>query len=72
MNEENLSPREYEVIQLISWEYSTIEIAQQLFLSPETIKSHRRNIIKKLNVKNTAGIVRRAFELDLISLQEKI
>ncbi len=72
MNEENLSPREYEVIQLISWEYSTIEIAQQLFLSPETIKSHRKNIIKKLNVKNSAGIVRRAFELDLISVQEKI
>lgn len=71
MNEENLSPREYEVIQLISWEYSTIEIAQQLFLSPETIKSHRKNIIKKLNVKNSAGIVRRAFELDLISVQEK-
>ncbi len=71
MNEENLSPREYEVIQLISWEYSIIEIAQQLFLSPETIKSHRKNIIKKLNVKNSAGIVRRAFELDLISVQEK-
>ena len=71
MNENNLSPREYEVIQLISWEYSTVEIAQQLFLSPETIKSHRRNIIKKLNVKNSAGIVRRAFELDLISVQER-
>jgi len=55
-----LSSREIEIVQLITDEYSTKEIAHELFLSFETIKSHRKNIISKLHVKNVAGIVREA------------
>jgi len=57
-----LSAREHEVLYLIAYEYSSKEIAQILYLSYETINSHRKNIMEKLGVKNTAGMVRVAFE----------
>jgi len=56
-----LSPREQEILELIVAEYTTKEIAKKLFLSEGTVETHRLNIIKKLGVKNTAGIVREAF-----------
>lgn len=55
-----LTSREKEVITLIVEECSTKEIADKLFLSSETIKTHRRNIMLKLDVRNVAGIVREA------------
>lgn len=63
-----ISSREREIIQLIANEYTTKEIANQLFIATETVKSHRKNIRKKLNVKNVAGIVRIAFQSRLSSL----
>jgi len=63
-----LTSREQEIIRLITQEYSTKEIAQQLYLSFETVKSHRHSIMNKLNVKNVAGIVREAFLQNIISL----
>lgn len=65
-----ISPREKEVIQLIANEYSTKEIANLLFISTETVKSHRKNIRRKLNVRNVAGIVRVAFQSRLLQIQE--
>lgn len=56
-----LSGRETEVLQLIVDEYTSGEIAKRLFLSEGTIETHRLNILKKLGVRNTAGIVREAF-----------
>lgn len=61
-----ISPREREVLHLIAYEYSTKEIASELYLSTETINSHRKNIMRKLNVKNAAGMVRVAFEQQLL------
>jgi len=61
------SNRELDVIRLIVFEYTTQEIANALFLSYDTIKTHRKNIIRKLKVKNTAGIVRKAFEIGIIT-----
>ena len=61
-----ITPREVEVLNLIAYEYSSKEIAAKLFISYETANSHRRNIISKLGVKNTAGMVRVGFELGLI------
>lgn len=65
-----LSEREIEIIQLIIEELSTKQIAGKLFLSNETIKSHRRNIMRKLDVKNVAGIVREAFCRRIIVFKE--
>jgi len=56
-----LSQREQEIIILISNELSSREIAERLFISFETVKSHRKNILAKLEVKNVAGMIREAF-----------
>jgi DNA-binding NarL/FixJ family response regulator len=56
-----LSSREKEVLQLIVEECTTGEIAKRLYLSEGTIETHRLNILRKLGVRNTAGIVREAF-----------
>ena len=63
-----VSKRELEVLHLIAYENTANEIANQLFISTHTAISHRKNLMEKLDVKNTAGLVRRAFELGLISI----
>lgn len=64
-----ISIREKEILDLIAEEYTMKEIADQLYISVETVKSHRKNLRCKLSVKNTAGLIRRAFELGIFQLQ---
>lgn len=52
-----LSAREIEVITLIAEGLTNVEISEKLFLSRHTVNTHRKNIMAKLGVKNTAGIV---------------
>lgn len=52
-----LSEREVEVITLIAEGLTNPEISEKLFLSKHTVNTHRKNIMQKLGVKNTAGIV---------------
>jgi len=59
----NLTARELEVLELIGNEYTTPEIATKLCVSQHTIISHRKNLLQKLQVKNTAGLVRFALSL---------
>jgi len=61
-----LSRREKEILNLIIQESTTQEIADKLFISFGTVETHRRNIINKLGVRNTAGMVRVAFEYQLL------
>lgn len=61
-----LSRREKEVLELIAEGYTNPEIAEKLFISTFTVDSHRKNLIAKLNVKNTAMLVRFAVEHKLI------
>jgi DNA-binding NarL/FixJ family response regulator len=61
-----LTPRERELLKLITDGLTNGEIAEQIFLSPETIKSYRKNLLLKLDAKNTAVLVRKALELKLI------
>jgi len=56
------SKRELEVLKLIAFEYTIPEIAQQLYISVETVKTHRRHLLRKMSVRNTAGLVRKSFE----------
>lgn len=63
----SLTAREIEIIELIGKEMSSVEIAEQLFLSPATVEKHRHNIIKKLGVKNVIGIVKYAYQHNLIA-----
>jgi DNA-binding NarL/FixJ family response regulator len=57
-----LTDREIEVLRLITQEYSNGEIAEKLFISVRTVDTHRRNLLEKLGVKNTAGLVKYALE----------
>ena len=52
-----LTRREVEIIRFISHGLSTKEIADKLFLSEFTISTHRKNILRKLDTKNIAGLV---------------
>jgi DNA-binding CsgD family transcriptional regulator len=66
-----VSSRECEVLQLIAFEYSTQEIADALYVSFDTALTHRKNLLKKLKVKNAAGLVRAAFEQRYFSHQSQ-
>ena len=64
--DEILSRRELEVLRLICKEYSNAEIADKLFLSVSTVETHRKNLIAKLGVNNTVGLVKFALRNNLI------
>ena len=63
-----ISAREKEILKLISLEYSAKEIAQMLSISFYTANDHRKNIMHKLKVKNTAGMIRMGFETGLLTV----
>ena len=61
-----LSPREKEILGLIAEGYTNPQIAEKIFLSSFTVDSHRKNLLAKLNVKNTATLIKLAVEHHLI------
>lgn len=61
-----LTPREKEIIKYISKGFTNPEIAERLFISGNTVDTHRKNILAKLALKNTAALVRYAAENDLL------
>lgn len=63
-----ISPREKDVLKLVAYELTSKEIADQLYISANTVNTHKKNLRDKLDVKNLAGMVRRGFELGLLSL----
>lgn len=63
---ELLTEREIEVITLIALEYSGKEISEFLFISNNTVETHRKNIMKKLKAKNTISLVKYAIKNKLI------
>ncbi|MGI9543388.1 MAG: response regulator transcription factor, partial [Cyclobacteriaceae bacterium] len=58
-----ITPREKQILQLIGRGLSSREIADQLFVSSHTVIKHRKNIIAKFKVKNTAQLIREASRL---------
>ena len=61
-----LTPRERQILELIAEGYTNPQIAGKIFLSHFTVDSHRKNLLAKLNVKNTASLIRLAVERKLI------
>lgn len=61
-----LTHREKELLRLVTEGYTNTEIADKIFLSPETIKGYRKNLLLKLGAKNTAVLVKMAIEQKLI------
>ena len=66
--QENISMREQEVLRLVAHEHTAQEIAAQLYISVNTVKTHKRNLLDKLAVRNMAGLVRKGFETGLLQI----
>ncbi|MCO5286017.1 MAG: response regulator transcription factor [Chitinophagaceae bacterium] len=64
--ERPLSPREVEIVKLIAEGLTNKEIAGRLFLSTVTVDTHRKNILAKLHLKNTASLVKYAVDHKLL------
>ena len=63
-----LTVREIEVLQLICEQKNTIEIAEQLFISPRTVEGHRNNLLLKTESRNVAGLVVYAIQNEIALL----
>jgi DNA-binding NarL/FixJ family response regulator len=63
---QQLTKRELEVLQYIAQGYTNRQIADALFLSFRTVNTHRANLMQKLNIHDTAGLVRHAINTGLV------
>lgn len=61
-----ITPREKEVLELVAEGHSTKQIADKLGISIRTVESHRINMLKKLEVSNSAELIRKSIQLKLI------
>jgi DNA-binding NarL/FixJ family response regulator len=61
-----ITKREKEILSLIAEGYTTNQMAEKLFISPLTVESHRKNLLMKLNVNNTASLIRTAVTMNLV------
>lgn len=64
--EKTLTNRQIQVLKMIAMEMTNEEIARGLFVNKRTIDTHRQNLIYKLHVKNTAGLVKAAYKLHMV------
>lgn len=64
---DRLTERETEILRLVADEMSNQEISDLLHISTRTVETHKRNMISKLDVKNSIGLVRFAFESGLVT-----
>lgn len=67
MDAVHITDRELEILELIVQEFTNQEIAEKLFISSRTVDAHRRNLLQKTGARNTAGLVKYAFQHNLIS-----
>jgi len=61
-----LTEREIEILRLVAEGLSSVEIGEQLFISPRTVDTHRNHLIQKLDVNGIAGLVRFAVSHKLV------
>ena len=61
-----LTKRELEILKMIAKEMTNDEIAKGLFISKRTVDTHRQNLLNKLHVKNTAGLIKAAYAFNLV------
>lgn len=62
-----LTKRETEILRLVSEGETTATIAAKLFISPQTVETHRKNLMQKFKVNNSAALIRKAIENSIIS-----
>ncbi|PVD49405.1 DNA-binding response regulator [Terrimonas sp.] len=61
-----ITSREKEVLKLVAGGMTNNEIAQQLFISPTTVETHRKSLLNKFAAKNTASLIRMAAQMQLV------
>jgi DNA-binding CsgD family transcriptional regulator len=64
-----LTARETEILELIARGHSTVAIADRLFLSPHTVQTHRKRIIRKLNINSPTEFVIYALDFGLLKIR---
>ena len=62
-----LTEREIEILKMVALENSNVEIAEKLYISPKTVETHRKNLMKKIGVRNSLGIYKFALKHKLIN-----
>lgn len=62
----SVSQREREVLRLMAQGHTTAKIGEQMFISPLTVESHRRNLLQKFGVANSASLIHKATEMKFI------
>ena len=62
----SLTKREYQILKLITLEYTTKKICETLFISTSTVETHRKNLLRKLKVKNSVGLALFALKNNII------
>ena len=67
---ESLSEREIDVLKLIISGKNNKQVAGKLFISPNTVLTHRRNLMKKLKVNNTAQLITKSLRYKIISMPD--
>ena len=65
-SKESLTERELEVLTLITKQYSSIEIADFLNISVNTVETHRKSLLRKINVKNAVGLAMYAVKNNIV------
>jgi DNA-binding NarL/FixJ family response regulator len=66
IDEYGVTEREIEILKMIASEMTNDEIAETLEISKRTVDAHRQNLLHKFRVRNTVGLIKVAYELDLI------
>jgi DNA-binding NarL/FixJ family response regulator len=61
-----LTRREKEVLLLIADGYNSHQIAEKLFIGTTTVDTHRKNLLTKFTVNNTAGLIKKAAQMDML------
>ena len=64
----SLTNREIQILELLSQGLSSAEIAQQLFISPNTVEFHRKQLLRKTDSRNVAHLIGNAFRNKLLTL----
>ena len=67
----HITDRELEILELIVQEHTNQEIAEKLYISNRTVDAHRRNLLQKTGARNTAGLVKYAFQHNLVSSKDE-
>ncbi|WP_028298306.1 response regulator transcription factor [Olivibacter sitiensis] len=66
-NQQLISRRETEIVRMMSLGYNSRQIGKMLFISEQTVQTHRRNVIKRLGLRNSNHLIAWAFQVNMLS-----